>query len=164
MCLCCMDQVKGLLHSWLHSLETYLATQYNDGDVEPGGVSILSPPPPYSPLPLTLTPIVTHLATLCAELAIYSSGKDIILSDSSCDPPDSSCDQPRPTGLEEFIGQYVDVLDLNRLRCLLNREPWSVRGKLWGALICVGKSGGCGCGGHRGIEAYLKQSIDLLES
>ena len=84
--------------------------------------SLVAPPPPFTPLPYNVLATVTYLATLCAELAIYSSAE-------SANEPEEPCGC-----LEAFIGRYTEVLDLSRIRCLLARQTWAVRVKGWWAL------------------------------
>ena len=117
--LCSPDQLCSVLQSWLNALELYHHSQM-DGDV-----SMLAPP--LLSLPPTVMNSVSFLATLCAELAVYSGN--------SSTP--ESCDQV--TTLEKFIVRYAKILDVAKIRHLLTLQRWEVREKGWWALIRGGK-------------------------
>lgn len=88
--------------------------------------SLLEPPPPFSPLSHAVASSVTYLATLCAELGVYSSAG---LSDERSSEALDVCN------LETFITHYAELLDWARIRCLLARQEWEVRARGWWALI-----------------------------
>ena len=82
--LCCPEDLCACLGSWLRALHVYrskLLGTSTEEDQEPSKdeattiPSILSPASPHSPLIPTVVTSVTHLATLCAELAVYSEDK-----------------------------------------------------------------------------------------
>lgn len=132
MVLCSPSKMHSVLCGWLKSLEHYMK-QLSSATSEQLP-SLAAPPPPYTPLPYNVLATVTYLATLCAELAIYSS------ADSADGSSKNSCDDPKePCGcLEAFVSRYSEVLDLSRIRCLLARQTWAVQAKGWWALNRVG--------------------------
>lgn len=56
----------------------------------------------------------------------------------SATPPGSEGVAHESCDLEHFIGQYAEVLDWPRVRCLLAREDWVVRKHCWWALLNAG--------------------------
>lgn len=143
--LCSPEQLETCLASWLSALNSYrnkildatpamdnqptLIEPPNKDDVTEGvPPSVVAPPPPFSLLTPTVVSSVTHLTTLCAELAVYSGRK-----------PEAT-DPKSEQSLVEFIAVYVELLDWSRIRCLLAQKQWSLREKGWWALL---KGGEC---------------------
>lgn len=118
-------KLSSILSCWLKCMEDYMSqlsstpSPDNSRDKAP---SLLTPPPPFSPLSPPVSAAVTNLITLCAELAIYST--------------DSEAE--RRCNLNGFIGQHAEVLNWSRVRCLLARQAWTAREEGWWALIRAG--------------------------
>lgn len=143
--LCSPDKMCSVLTRWLKSLEDYVKQLVSVSPLHKVLPSLLTPPPPFSPISHNVLATVTCLATLCAELGIYcGAGSANASPNKSCDEPSDattwsgdlsgawdigSCDS-----LEIFIGRYAEVLDFPRIRCLLAQQEWVVREKGWRAL------------------------------
>lgn len=144
--LCCCEELHSCLGSWLGALDSYrnklLVTTLTMDDHDPseGKIiegrrpSIVAPPTPFSPLTPTVMSSATHLATLCAEVAVYSVSDSQSRGESEATGPQSG------RNLERLIADYAELLDWSRVRCLLAQQQWSLREKGWWSLI---KGGEC---------------------
>lgn len=140
--LCAPDKAQSLLSRWLQSLEEYTRKLQSAARLPNEVPSLLTPPPPFSPLSHNVHTSAIYLTTLCAELAIYSSqgsADSAKVNPSISSPERTNCGTVLPgtqpcDSLEDFIGRYAEMLDLTRMRCLLAHQDWEVRKKAWWAL------------------------------
>ena len=164
--LCCPEDLRSVLCHWVTALENYtshIVTHSNVAD----SISFLTPPPPLPPLPPSIVSSASHLAMLCAELAVYSSISDnmppepMVEASQSCDnhTPHISHDNSETADLQshdhsetldsksydhpvgdlvEFISRYGELLDMGRLRRLLGKQEWIVRQQAWRTLTTAG--------------------------
>lgn len=123
--LCSASKLTSILSCWLKCVEDYTAQlSSSPGDnTRDHTPSLLTPPPPLSPLSSPVATALTYLISLCAELGIYST---------------AASESHDPGNLEDFIGRYCEVLDWSRVRCLLAKQEWAEREKGWWALIRAG--------------------------